>query len=174
MKEIELKFLEIDVAGMQSRLKQAGFVKEFESDSRAMLFSGPGVDPWDSTQKCLRIREINGTVFCTVKLPSESSAMSIREEIEYEVDDFERAVEAFTALGYIPAVTLNKHRIHYSHEFGHAEIDSIEGIPTFLELEAASPESMQQLCETLNIHIHNGHAGTIAEIYPELKSYDKK
>ncbi len=168
MKEIELKFLDIDKEEMAARLIALGAKKEFDSVAESIIFKGEGFDPGDQSKKYLRLRKVNSKCFLTYKGPREDHHMKIREEIEAEVGDFEEVRKILAKIGFKERSCYDKKRAHFSLGKVHFEIDEYEGIPPFLEIETDSVEMMEKICRDLGLDMKKGTNQVITEAYPGI------
>ncbi|PCI24148.1 hypothetical protein COB57_05550 [Candidatus Peregrinibacteria bacterium] len=168
MKEIELKFLNIDVADIKQKLLLLGAEEKYNTEIESQAFLAEGFHSSDSAQKYLRIRKINDLVTITYKSPAHDSEMSSRDEIELQVDSYDNAIGLLESMGFKKGHVGKKHRIHYEYGNVHFELDTLENIPTYLEIETTCEEKMREVCKKLDLNILEGKKGTIVEILPEM------
>ena len=144
MKEIEVKILEIDVDKVVSKLVDIGAVKEGESDISASHY-----DFEDNTLHksgiSLRLRKWGDKIEFTSKKKLNSEHDKIREELQVEVNDFDEMDKILKSIGFGEKIDMNKKRISYVLGDIRFEIDTYEGIPTFLEIEAPSEEILEEM-----------------------------
>ncbi len=167
MEEIELKFLDIGVNEIKEKLEKLGAELIYDSYTESFPFLAEGFHSSDSSKKYLRIRKINEDVKITYKDPAKKSEMTNREEIEISVDNYEEAIKLMEKLGFKKGKIFKKHRIHYELGDIHFELDRLENIPTYLEIETQTEDAMKDICKRLDLNILNGKKGTIVEILPE-------
>ncbi len=169
MQEVELKFLEIDVEKTKQKLLELGAVLVYDTTIDSQSFIGNGFHGSDSSQKYLRIRKTDGKVTLTYKEPAaQDSFTTSRKEIEIELDNYEKGLELISNLGLVPEQIFSKHRSHFELGTIHFEIDTVSGIPPYLEIETQDEEEMNRACELLGLLVSDGKKGTIFEIYKEL------
>ncbi len=168
MNEIELKFLDIDVQDIKNRLNKLGAKIKFDTVIESYSFLAKGFDSWNSNKKLLRVRKINNQVTITYKDPAKESDMTSREEIECNVDNHENAILLLEKIGFKCDNVFKKHRIHYELEDIHFELDTLDNIPTYLEIETTTEDAMVDICKKLELDISDGKKGTIVEIFPDL------
>ena len=168
MDEIELKFLDINVAEITRKIEKLGAKKKYEHDLESYYFVADGFSGSDSNMKGLRIRRIGEKTFITYKNPAKLSEMSVREEIEIEVNSFDNAVKLIEKLGFTKGYLTKKHRIHYELGDVHFELDTYAEIPTFLEIETRTEQAMIDICAKLDLNISDGKKGTIEEVLPSV------
>ena len=171
MKEIEVKFLEIDVEEVIAKLEAIGAKKVFEGDVDTYKF-----DTIDRTlkkkNKTLRIRTIGDKAFITCKENLESDAVKKRDEYEVEVSDVQTAKKILEELGFIERKHFHKKRIHYELDDYSFEIDSVTTpeIPTYLEIETQDEKELQQVVSDLDLNIKNAKPWgerTVVKYYKE-------
>jgi len=168
--EIELKFTNIDKAEIEDKLLKLGAKKKYETTTKSIYFNNEKLGFSFPSHKlsALRLREENGKFFLTVKNKSRESKMKRREEIEIEVDDFDKTKTILEQLKLKPSKTFEKKRKHFELQNIHFEIDEIEGYPPYLEIETYTEEQMENICKKLNLDITKAQAKSWAELYPEL------
>jgi len=168
MDEVELKFLDINVEEIKAKLDIVGAELIYDSKMEMFPFLADGFHSYKSEYKYLRIRKVNDDVTITFKAPNKDSDMSFREEVEIKVDSYENGILLIENLGFERGAVFRKHRVHY--EFGdvHFELDTLDNVPTYLEVETNSEEAMIDICLELGLDINDGKKGTIVEILPHL------
>ena len=168
MNEVELKFLDINVEEIKEKLKKIGAKLKSDALTESYSFFAEGFHGNNSEMKYLRVRKTNDDIRITYKDPVKSSGMTVREEIEIKVDNFEVAINLLEKLNFKKNDIFRKHRIHYELGDVHFEIDTLDNVPTYLEIETTTEESMKKICSDLGLNIAEGKNGTIVEILPEL------
>lgn len=167
MEEIELKFLNINIENIKQKLKELGAKLKYNTQIESYPFLTEGFHGSDSSKNFLRIRKSNDEVWITYKGPAKKSSMTIREEIEVKVDNYDNAIKLIEKLGFKRGKVFRKHRLHYELGDIHFELDTVENIPTYLEIETTNEEDMKIICAKLGLDITKGRKGTIVEILPE-------
>ncbi len=175
MQEIELKFLDIDVSEIKEKLEKIWAKLIFEDFIESYNFLKEGFSERDSSQKYLRVRKTNWKVEVTFKWPAWKSEMTSREEVEFLSNDYEKTILLFEKLWFKKWKVFKKHRIHYEKGDIHFELDTLENIPTYLEIEVKKEQDMIDICKKLGLDINDGKKWTIVEILPEkfIKSFEK-
>ncbi len=140
MQEIEVKILDIDVNDIRQKIISMGAIRVFDGDMQIVYF--------DSKEKKLekrdgmfRLRSSSIGAQLTLKFTRREKA-KIAEETEVEVSDFEKARIMLREVGLIEVKEYKKHRESYTIDNVHFEFDTLEGIPTFLEIEAQTEEEV--------------------------------
>ena len=172
MQEVELKFLDVDVEEIKKKITGLGAKKIYEKDQENFFFFKEDFDFRDSSQRILRLRKIDDNLILTYKGPNESSKMHNREEIEIKVNDKEKTILLFERLGFTKTDILRQHREHYAMGDIHFEFDTINNLPTYLEIETHSEKAMIDICKKLELDIDKGHGKNVFELFPdELKDF---
>ena len=169
MDEIELKFLDINVAEITAKLEKLGAIKKYDHELASYYFEAEGFSGGDYGMKGLRIRRIGDKSFLTYKDPAKLSDLSIREETEVEVISFDDTVSLIEKLGFTKGYLTKKNRIHYELGDVHFELDtqSFADIPTYLEIETRTEQAMTEICQKLDLDIKKGRNESIEMIYAD-------
>ena len=168
MHEVELKFLNIDVKNIKEKLKEINAKIIYDETIESFPFLADGFDWRDSNKKFLRIRKINdNNIIMTYKSPAKKSNMTSKEEIEIKVDNYDNAILLLEKLWFKKWKKFTKHRTHYEFWNIHFELDTVNNIPTYLEIETQSENAMLDICNKLKLDISLGRKGTIVELLPE-------
>ena len=136
--EVEIKLKIASAAQGRILLKHAGFEVTVKRHlERNHVFDGPKGALRRSGQ-LLRLRNTGTVAVMTFKGKSQSGKHKVREEIEFTVSDFDRAVLLLSRLGFEATFRYEKFRTVYARprEHGHALLDETP-IGTYLELEGA-------------------------------------
>ncbi len=167
MKEIELKFLDIDVLDIKKKLEAIWAKLDFESEVEWYVFWTDWFSENDASQKYLRVRKINNIVEVCFKWPSTDWEMTVREEIEFIADDYNQALLFLEKLWFTKTRFFKKYREHYIYWNIHFEIESHQHISPYLEIETGNKKDMKDICKKLNLDLSQWKKGTIVEILPE-------
>jgi len=168
MNEIELKFLNINVKEIKSKLEKIGAKIKYDAKTESYPLLAEGFSCRNSNKKYLRIRKINDEITMTYKSPAKKGDMTLREEIEIKVNDYEAAILLLEKLGFKKGEVFRKHRFHYELGNIHFELDTLDNVPTYLEIETQTELDMKNICVKLGLDISKGKKGTIVEILPHL------
>jgi adenylate cyclase class 2 len=149
--ETEAKFYVRDLSRIKSRLEElhARLVQERVLETN-IRFDLPGA-PLRAEGRVLRLRQ-DTDVWLTYKSASKNEqGVLSREEIEFKVEDFEKAKRLLEALGYQKLVYYEKHRTTY--ELSEALI-MLDELPygNFVEIEGETVESIQTITKQLGLH----------------------
>lgn len=160
MQEIEAKILEIDVVKTIEKLERLGAKKVFDGDFIQMKFDSDT----HPVKDLLRLRyDGNKTELCHKRHLSRGEA-KIVEETEVIVSDLEKTKKILEALGYRVVKKMDKHRMSYALGDSHIEIDTLPGIPVYLEVEAPSVDRLKEIVHLLGFTMDDAKPWTQADV----------
>lgn len=169
MKEIELKILEVDAGTVLRRLGELGARKVFDGPVTASYFdfADGRIAREDSI---VRLRKKGDQAEFAFKRTLAKTESRIMDEFEVCVDDFESARQILLALGLREFYRLAKHRASYLLDGTHFELDTYEGLPTFLEIESPTVESLKQWVIKLGFALEVAKPWSVKDV---LRHYGK-
>ena len=142
--EYEVRILEIDQEDVMKRLKKAHAKLEWDHLQRRYVYDFiPKIDG-----KWIRLRTNGDKTTLTIK-NLVSSEIDGTQELEIEVDDFERCNLILKELGYEAKGYQENRRIQYKLNDVEIDIDSWPHIPTYLEIEGPSEYDVYNAVEAL-------------------------
>jgi adenylate cyclase, class 2 len=167
--EIEVKFYLADMAAFRARVAKAGAglvtprVHElnlrFDTPERTLT----------RLQRVLRLRKDERSRI-TYKGPAEPGmAVAVRQEIEFEVSDFEAARQMLAALGYEVSVIYEKFRTTFRLETGEVVLDELP-YGNFVEIEAPDSATVQRLADSLNLNWEHRITDSYLALFERLKA----
>jgi len=134
--EVEVKFplSKYDLEAIKASLsKTYTFIKKIVQED--IYFTHPSINFND---RVLRLRKENGKVTLTYKGPRVSYNLKVREELEVEVSEFNEMKEILRRLGFIEVGLIRKIREVYSVNGITVNLDFVEGLGYFIEIEVIS------------------------------------
>lgn len=149
MREIEIKILDINVKKIKAKLKKIGAHKKFSSNVEMIIFDFPD-QRLNNSGFVLRVRKIDGKTELCFKGKKEDSKFKIREEIEVNTNNFENTIKIIKNLGLKNVYSGTKHREEYMLGKVKFEIDTIDNIPPFIEIEAPTEEDIEETVHKLD------------------------
>jgi adenylate cyclase class 2 len=170
MNEVEVKFLEIDKAALERKLQSLGAKKVFEGIITPFYFDFPN-GSLRARNKVLRLRKKGSLVEFAIKEKKKSFGAKVAEETEVIVSDFENTRKILLSLGFREYARLPKKRISYALGPVHYELDTYDGMPTFLEVEAHSIKELKWAVNKLGFILKEAKPWSGREV---LKHYGKK
>jgi adenylate cyclase class 2 len=148
--ENEVKFYLADLKAFEAQVLMRGatltHTRVFETNLRFDLPSGE----LTAARRVLRLRK-DDRAHLTYKGPAQlDQPVSMRQEIELVISDFDQARVLLESLGYVVSVMYEKWRITY--KIGLMEID-LDELPygSFCELEGPNAESIQLMAGSLKL-----------------------
>ena len=141
--EIEVRFLEVNVAELFAKLKDLGAKDEGEDFLEETIFYDKALEWQAYGRKLVRIRKTKKETLLTYKHQAVDSATGT-EEIQFPVPDARVATKFLDRVGLVAYRKQEKKR----HTFVLGEVtidfDTWPKIPTYVELEGASEESLKR------------------------------
>jgi adenylate cyclase class 2 len=146
--EMEVKFYLSDLNSFEKRLRSIGASltqpRTFETNLR---FDTANLD-LTKAHRVLRLRR-DQNVYLTYKGPARSGkTVSVRQEIEVEVNDFDATESMLMALGYQVNVRYEKWRTKYRLENLEIDLDEMP-FGHFVEIEGEDPALIERMAATL-------------------------
>lgn len=144
--ELEVKVLEVDVPSVIARLEKMGAKKVFDDDVYALKYDSK-FRPI-TKDEVLRLRKIGKEVEFTYKKKIAGDGIKANDETEVFVDSFDNMNKILEVLGFTVKQRVDKRRVTYKLGKEKCEFDTIIfpiQCPTYLELEAGTPERLQEM-----------------------------
>jgi adenylate cyclase class IV len=162
--EFEAKFINVDVRKIREKLVNIGanIVHESMKMVRTAYFL------CDQNKKgYFRIRDELGKIFMTVK--DYSKNLDFPEEYEVSIDqDFQTARQFANAIGLKEKAYQESYREKWQHPLAHEIcLDTIPGIPIYLEIDSTSKENLEKLIKLLNMNTQDMRFGAFDRLYEE-------
>lgn len=157
--EIEAKFLEIDKAALIQKLRDLGARDRGEVHQRDVIFYD-GAGEWVKTGKqFVRVRQEGDKISLTYKHEKDGSLTGV-QEIEFSIDDLEKATSFLLEIGLIIAREQEKYRHTFIMDGVNVDIDTWPKIPTWVELEGPTEEAVKQAALRLGFNWERAVFGT--------------
>ena len=170
MQEIEVKILEVDKEEVIRKLKDFGAKEIFEGEIIAIYFDFEG-QKLTKGGKLLRLRKMGEKVELTFKQMISREKAKIMEEYEVKLTEFDVIKKILNELGLKEFRKVIKHRVSYTLNNIHFELDTFPDIPAFLEIEAPSIEKIREFTHKLGFSIEDTRPWSIWDV---LEYYGKK
>jgi len=133
MIEVEVKARATE--DMAERIIALGGKLKVVENHHDLYFNSPLCD-FRETDEALRIRIKEDGARLTYKGPKLDLATKSRNELTVRIDDPRQMEEILRALGYVLSARVNKRRSKYSYPGVVIALDEVEGLGSFLEVEA--------------------------------------
>jgi adenylate cyclase class 2 len=149
-REVEARFLNVDVGALLERLKAAGAEDLGEDLIHEVIFYDKDLRWQREEKKYARVRKTKNGIRMTFKHNDVLGADGTKE-IEIAVDDFDRAAAFLEAIGLVAFREQEKKR--HSFKLGEVmvDIDTWPSIPTYVELEGPSEEALKETASRLGL-----------------------
>ena len=157
--EYEVRILDIDVKEIKSKLDK---LAKFEWDHIQKRYVYDFIPKQDN--KWIRLRTNGSKSTLTIK-NLVTSEIDGTQELEIEVDDFDKTNMILKELGYIPRGYQENRRIQYTLNGVEIDIDYWPLIPTYLEIEGPSEEDVYNTLELLGINKKDSTTRDVEGIY---------
>ena len=141
-REIEVRFLEIDVEGLIHKLMKVGATDRGEDFFREIIFYDKASKWQYEEKKFVRIRQTNKNIFVTFKHNEEDTATGTKE-IEFEIKNLEVVKKFLEEVGLVAFREQEKRRHTFILDEVVVDIDTWPSIPTYVELEGSSEEALK-------------------------------
>lgn len=158
--EYEVRILEIDVESLENKLQGLGALYEDEINQKRYVYD---IKP-KREGKWIRLRKANENITLTIK-DIVSNSIDGTKELEIKVDDFEKTNLLLEDLGYINKGYQENKRKRYYIDDVEIDIDSWPLIPTYVEIEGKSEETVIKTAEKLGYSKDDIVTLNVNEIY---------
>ena len=169
--EYEVRVLDIDVHNLISKLESLGATKKGEYFQRRYVYDfKPKIEG-----KWIRLRTNGEVTTLTIKDRYNDQSISGTLELEEKVEDFDKTHLILKELGYEETAYQENKRISYVLDDIELDIDSWPLIPTYLEIEGKSEESVKKYIELLGLQDYEITSEGVTKVYAiynvDLDSY---
>lgn len=174
--EHEVKVLNIDVADVTEKLKNIGATKMGDFFYRSCSFDYEGFT-LDKQASWIRLRDEGDVVKLAYKrrlgVKSNTGDDAGMEEIEFAVDDFDRARQFLHKIGLILKFAQEKKRTRWVLGDIEFDIDTCPRLDPYLEIEGKSAEALARGIELLGLRQEDCQRFSTTQVY-ELKGIRDK
>lgn len=166
--EIEAKFYISDLPALRRRLEALGAQCQQERIFEANLrFDSPGSGLSHSYQ-VLRLRK-DSVNRLTYKGPDLGGEVHIRQEIEFEVSDFDAARRFLEALGFSVMMAYEKYRAAYLLDGLEITLDEMP-YGNFSEIEGGDPAAIHRMANALGLNWEKQIPAGYVVLFDQLKN----
>jgi predicted adenylyl cyclase CyaB len=163
MREIELKFLEIDKRGLVPRLRKLGAQRTFSGRMHALMFDYPDLR-LRKAGILIRLRSCGSCVHLTMKRKLSLKAAKGAEETEFAVPDVATARTLLEGIGLVVTGEARKNRESYALGKASYDFDTQKGIPTYLEIEAGTMRDLKIAVKKIGLRWKDGRPWNIRQV----------
>lgn len=158
-REIEVKFLEIDLPALHQKLAELGAENLGEDLLKEIIFYDKDLT-WvrerEVRQRFVRLRQTRGQTYLTYKSKLEDGTEDYAMELETQVEDMAKMTEILEAVGLVASRHQEKKRHTYKLDGVTIDIDTWPQIPTYVELEGGSEDAIKDLAAKLGFDWNQG------------------
>lgn len=165
--EYEIRILEINKEEMIKKLEELGAVLKGKFGQRRYVYDLRPVEKG----KWIRLRT-NGKVTTLTYKNIQKNTIDGTKEIEFEVEDFDKANEFLEKIGFENRNYQENERIQYILNDIEIDIDSWPMIPTYMEIEGKSEKQVLDMKKILNIDESKITTLNCDDIYKEIYKID--
>lgn len=169
MREVEVKFLEIDKNKIEEKILLLGGRKISNEKITDIFFDFPD-RRLKKKQELIRIRLSSKPCITYKSKKDENSEFKSREELETEISDSECAIAIFEKLGFVRIRHIEKMRKSFFLGEAKIEIDEYPDIPALIEIEGESEDIVKNAIIKLGLDITKACG---LNNYDVLKKYGK-
>lgn len=163
--EIEVKFCDINIDEMRSKLKSAGAICEIPMRlMRRVTFDSEFMQ--DGKDGFLRVRDEGDKVTMTYKQFDDSS-LSGTKEIEVVVSNFDDAVAILASSGLSDTSTQESRRETWKLDDVEVVIDEWPWIEPYIEIEGGSEQAVESVANKLGFDMNDGVFGGVDKVYKQ-------
>lgn len=167
MREVEVKVIDIDRAGVEERLRSLGARRIFDGEVHDIYFDFQNRSVSES-RNLVRLRNAGGKAVLAYKRFVDDDATKVREEYEVIVSDLDAMRTILEGLGLQPWLELRKCRVTYELGDAHVDLDEYRDdfgfIPAFLEIEAGDADTVLRCAQLLGFAPEDCRAWTALEL----------
>lgn len=165
--EYEIRILEIDKEEMIKKLEGLGAIRRGKFEQKRYVYDLRPVEK----SKWIRLRTNGKTTTLTYK-DIESNTIDGTKEVEFEVEDFNKANEFLERVGFKNRSYQENERIQYVLNNIEIDIDTWPMIPTYMEIEGISEKEVNNMKNLLNINENKVTTLNCDDIYKQIYGID--
>jgi adenylate cyclase class 2 len=162
-KEIETRFLEVNKKELVKKLLALGATDEGEEKLEEIIFHAADMS-WVGKRKYVRLRKTKDKIKLTYKENKEQTVDSA-QEVEFYVSDWDKCSEFLNRVGLKAMRELEKFRHTLKLDDVTIDIDTWPKIPTYMEIEGPSVESLKKFCKKLGMDWDKRFDGDAKEVF---------
>jgi len=162
--EYEMTILEINKEELVKKLESLGATKIADSLQRRYVYDFNPIDP----NKWIRLRTNGKKTTLTIKQVFDKTKIGGTNELEIEVDDFDKTNLILNELGYKIRNYQENYRTSYVLNEVNFDIDSWPLIPTYVEIEGKDEQSVKKALKLLDLGDFKTTTLDVDSIYNEI------
>lgn len=166
-KEIEARFLNINVEELKKKLISLGAKDEGEDFLTQIIFEEPKRKQLQGDDRFIRLRKTNKGILLSYK-HLKGVSIDGNEEIEMYISDIDKGTLILQRLGFEPVRFEEKKRHTYILDGATIDFDTWPKVPTYIEIEGESEQKIKEVALKLGLDWKNvtfENAGKILTYY---------
>ena len=164
--EIEVKFLAVDHAALQRKLNELGATCTHPMRlMRRTVFDWPNFALESSVDGFLRVRDEGDKVTATYKQFNEALSIDGAKEIEITVNDYQKAVQLFEAVGMVAKSEQESRRETWELEDCEVVLDEWPWLKPYMEIEGPNVTAIQSVAKKLGLAWKDHITGSVTVAY---------
>jgi adenylate cyclase class 2 len=164
--ECEAKFFNIDIERLQKQLANLGALRiKGKQLLRRKIFDFPHNN---EQKQWIRVRDEGDKITITLKKVLNDTIADGTYELEFGVDNFERACDFLVACGFIPRAYQENYRESWAYQGELITIDTWPGLAPFVEIEARDETMLRSIVKALDFDFQQAYFGTIDKLYERV------
>ena len=171
--ELEIRFLDIDIANFTKKLELLGATKVGEWLQERFVFQLP--DKKEGEHKWIRLRT-NGETATVAYKHVHANTIDGTEEVEFRINDkdFELAALFLEKCGFAKEGPQQNKRVRYILDSAEIDIDTWPGCPPWVEVEGKTQDEIKVLCHKLGLDFTKGTTKSVLDILIDEYGMDPK
>jgi adenylate cyclase class 2 len=165
--EYEIRILEVDKEEVTKKLEKLGAILKGKFEQKRYVYDLRPVEKG----KWIRLRTNGKTTTLTYK-DIVSNTIDGTKEVEFEVEDFDKANEFLEKIGFENRSYQENERIQYILNNVEIDIDLWPMIPTYMEIEGKSEEEIINIKKILNVDETKVTTLNCDDIYRQIYKID--
>lgn len=163
--EIEAKFVDIDPSALRSKLKELDATLEYpEILMRRKNFDYPDGRLDKENNGWIRVRDEGDKVTLSYKQLNDRTLHGTKE-VSVDVSDFDKTCDFLIAIGMKIKAYQETKREKWIYKNVEVTIDTWPWVPSFVELEASSEESLKEVAKELDLEWYKAMHGSVETVY---------
>ena len=171
MEECEVKFLDIDVDQIITKIESLGGAKQFDRVFRRIVFDYPDLRLNNEKKAWVRLRDEGDKITLSYKqrLDAGDGTTNDRSMLEHEVEvsDFEQTAQILRNMGLADKFYEENRRVQYKLDDVELDIDHWPQLKPYLEIEAPSWEQVDKMIEKLGLNPDDKKIYSTHQIYAQ-------
>jgi adenylate cyclase class 2 len=165
--EFEVKYYGIDKDNLRLKLKAVGAkLVAPERKMRRVIYD----EMFHKEFKCdfVRVRDEGNKITMTAKTHAKEGRIQDAKETEIIIDNYDKAIEIFAAMGYTPDRYQETLRESWILDGCHIDIDTWPGLDTYCEIEGNSEADIKKVSDKLEFDWSKHFVSDAVSIYANV------